>query len=384
MAADANVHMQAFGCGERPAMAYRTAMTITAVTAAVVSADLHTPFVTAVRSVSAVETVVVTVTDDAGNAGRGEGPQTWRITGESLGSVTACVEGPLKQVLLGRDADDLNAILDAVDDAVVGNNVAKAAVDVALHDLAAQRLGVPLARLLGGGALTVTTDVTLAAGDIPELVAAAEKRVAEGFSTLKVKVGTDPAGDVARLVAVRQAVGAGVGIRIDANQGWSAKQAVRNIRDLEDRDVDVELVEQPTPARDLDALAFVTSRVDTVILADEAVATLTDLHRMIDLRAADAVNVKLTKCGGLRSARTMLETARQFGIGTTVGSMMEGRIGVAAMASLAAACGTTAKADLDAAWWLAGTDPALTYQDGTVRLPDCPGLSAIGSETETG
>lgn len=109
-------------------MAYRTRMTITAVTAAIVSADLHTPFVTAVRSTSTVDTVVVTVTDEAGNTGRGEGPQTWRITGESLASVTACVEGPLRQVLVGRDPDDLNAILDEVDTAVVGNNVAKAAV----------------------------------------------------------------------------------------------------------------------------------------------------------------------------------------------------------------------------------------------------------------
>ncbi|WP_041625039.1 mandelate racemase/muconate lactonizing enzyme family protein [Stackebrandtia nassauensis] len=352
-------------------------MTITAVTAAIVSADLHTPFVTAVRSTSTVDTVVVTVTDEAGNTGRGEGPQTWRITGESLASVTACVEGPLRQVLVGRDPDDLNAILDEVDTAVVGNNVAKAAVDVALHDLAAQRLGVPLARLLGGASLSVATDVTLAAGDVPQLVAAAEKRVAEGFSTLKVKLGTDPAGDLERLAAVREAVGTGIGIRVDANQGWSAKQAVRIIRGMEDEGLGIELVEQPTPARDLAGLAFVTSRVDTTIMADEAVATLSDLHRMIQLGAADAVNVKLTKCGGLRSGRVMLETARQAGIGTMVGSMMEGRLGVAAVASLAAACGTTAIADLDAAWWLAGSDPALSYQDGSVRLPDCPGLSAI-------
>lgn len=362
-------------------MAYRTAMTITAVTAAVVTADLHTPFVTAVRSTSTVDTVVVTVADDDGHHGRGEGPQTWRITGESLAGVTACVEGPLRQVLIGRDPDDLNAILDAVDTAVVGNNVAKAAVDVALHDLAARRLGVPLPRLLGGGALSVATDVTLAAGDVGQLVAAAEKRLAEGFDTLKVKVGADPAGDVERLSAIRGAVGPEVGIRVDANQGWTAKQAVRIITDLEDRGLDIELVEQPTPARDLAGLAFVTARVDTVILADEAVATLTDLHRLIETGAADAVNVKLTKCGGLRAGRTMLETARQFGIGTTVGTMMEGPIGVAAAASLAAACGTTAMPDLDAAWWLAATDPGLHYRDGTIRLGDGPGLSALGFGT---
>ncbi|MGH8881684.1 MAG: mandelate racemase/muconate lactonizing enzyme family protein, partial [Stackebrandtia sp.] len=316
-------------------------MTITAVTAAVVSADLHTPFVTALRSTSTVDTVVVTVTDANGLTGRGEGPQTWRITGESLAGVTACIEGPLRQVVLGRDPDDLNVLLDAVEDAVVGNNVAKAALDVALHDLVAQRMGVPLVRLLGGTSTRVPTDVTLAAGDTAELAAAANKRVAEGFDCLKVKVGADPEGDLTRLAAIREAVGPDVTIRVDANQGWSPKQAVRIITGMEKRDLGIELVEQPTPARDLPGLAFVTARVDTTILADEAVSTVTDLYRLIDLRAADAVNVKLTKCGGLRAGRTMLDIARHHGIGTTVGTMMEGPIGVAAAASLAAACGTT-------------------------------------------
>ena len=359
-------------------MAYRTAMTITAVTAAVVTADLHTPFVTAVRSTSTVDTVVVTVTDTDGRTGRGEGPQTWRITGESLAGVTACVAGPLRDAVLGRDADDLNALLDDVETAVVGNNTAKAALDVALHDLAAQRLGVPLVRLLGGTGSRVPTDVTLAAGQPAELVAAAQKRLGEGFGCLKVKVGADPQGDVDRLRAIREAVGPGIAIRVDANQGWTPKQAVRIITGMQDHGLDIELVEQPTPAADLAGLAFVTSRVDTTILADESVSTVTDLYRLIDARAADAVNVKLTKCGGLRAGRTMLDIARHHGIGTTVGTMMEGRLGVAAAASLAAACGTTEMPDLDAAWWLAAGDPALSYGDGAVHLPAGPGLSAIG------
>lgn len=353
-------------------------MSIREVTAAVVTADLHTPFVTALRSTSQVESVLVTVTDEDGRTGRGEGPQTWRITGDSLAGITACVNGPLRQTLLDGDPDDLNTLLDRVDDAVVGNTAAKAAVDIALHDLAAQRAGVSLVRLLGGADATVDTDVTLAAGRVDDMATAAAHRVTEGFTTLKVKVGADPAGDLDRLAAIRRTVGPDITLRVDANQGWRPKQAVSIIRGMEDAGLDIELVEQPTHAGRLDDLAFVTARVDTTILADESVYSLNDLVRIADSRAADAVNIKLAKCGGLRAGRTLLEAARQFGLGTTVGSMMEGRIGVAAAVSLAAATGTTALPDLDAAWWLAESDPGLVYRDGTVTVGHAPGLTSVG------
>ncbi|MGH8791913.1 MAG: enolase C-terminal domain-like protein, partial [Stackebrandtia sp.] len=223
----------------------------------------------------------------------------------------------------------------------------------------------------------VPTDVTLPAGEAAELVAAASKRVAEGFTTLKIKVGADPEGDLDRIKAVREAVGGDVALRLDANQGWERKQAVRIVSAMEDAGLGVELVEQPTNERSLDDLAYVTSHVATPILADESVRTPRDLTRIISSGAADAVNVKLAKCGGLRAARAMLETARQHGVGTTIGSMMEGRIGVAAAASLAAACGITIMADLDAAWWLRESDEALRYQDGVLHLDTGPGLSFI-------
>lgn len=359
-------------------------MPISEVSAEVATAALHTPFVTALRTTSQVETVLVRIVDSDGAVGRGEGPQTWRITGDNLAGVAACVNGPLREALLHRDPDDLNALLDSVDDAVVANFAAKAAVDVALHDLAAQRLGVSLTRLLGGAGASVATDVTLAAGESDAMADAARQRVAEGFTTLKIKVGVDPDGDLRRLQAVRKAAGPEVTLRLDANQGWNRKQAVRIIRGLEDSGMDVELVEQPTHARNLDDLAYVTSRVDTPILADESVHGPQDLTRVISSGAADAVNVKLAKCGGLRAGRTMLSTARQHGLDTAVGSMMEGRIGVAAAASLAAAQGTTLTADLDAAWWLQDGDDALSYDRGILTLQQEPGLSAITFPPQNG
>jgi L-alanine-DL-glutamate epimerase-like enolase superfamily enzyme len=338
---------------------------------------LHSPFRTALRETTQVETLVVEVVDADGQHGFGEAPQVWRVTGESMASAEAAVGEVFRDRLLGREPDDLNGLLRELRDTVPGNANAKAAVDVALHDLAARRLGVPLVRLLGGDSSEVPTDVTVSAGTPSELAASAGARVGDGFEVLKLKVGTgDPAADVDRVRAVRNAVGKRPRIRLDANQGWTAKGAVRTIRAIEDAGLDVELVEQPVPAADLDGLAWVTARVDTPILADESVFSVRDLIEVIGRRAADLVNVKLAKCGGLAPARTLLELAAAAGLGTMVGSMMEGPVGVAAAASLVAANPTTVTSDLDAAWWLAST-PArggVRYTGGTVRLSDAPGL----------
>jgi L-Ala-D/L-Glu epimerase len=353
--------------------------TIESVTATRVSTALHTPFVTALRRTTTTDTVVVRVTDTDGATGWGEAPQVWQVNGESLAGAEACVTGPLAAVVVGRDADDLVPTCRAGAGAVAANAGAKAAVDVALHDLAARRRSTSLPVFLGSATTRVPTDVTLAAGDADALAAAAKQRVADGFSVLKMKVGTDAAGDVARVSAVRAAVGDDVRIRLDANQGWTAREAVRVISALEDAGLDVELVEQPVRAEDLDGLAWVTARVGTPVLADEAVYGVPDLVEVIRRRAADMVNVKLAKCGGLGPARTLLELARAQGMGTVVGSMMETHIGVGAAASLVAAYGTTAVADLDAAWW-AERPPVvggLRYDGATVVLPDAPGLGIV-------
>ncbi|MFC7480413.1 mandelate racemase/muconate lactonizing enzyme family protein [Luedemannella flava] len=195
-----------------------------------------------------------------------------------------------------------------------------------------------------------------------------------------MKVGTDAAGDVARVRAVREAVGPATRLRLDANQGWTPREAVGVIRAIENAGLDVELVEQPVVRADLDGLAWVTDRVTTPVLADEAVWSPRDLVEVIRRRAADLVNVKLAKCGGLGPARTLLALAEEYGVGTMVGSMMEGPIGVGAAASLVAATGTTAVSDLDAAWWLA--QPLVKggpgYSGPTVVLPDAPGLGIAG------
>jgi L-alanine-DL-glutamate epimerase-like enolase superfamily enzyme len=345
-----------------------------------VSAPMHTPFVTALRTATTVDALVVEVVDEDGRSGFGEAAQVWQVTGASVAGTEACVRGLLGPALLGRDPDDLVAVCRQVRRAVAGNEAAKAAVDVALHDLAARRLGVPLVRLLGGSTLSVPTDVTLSAGEAGGLAAAARDRVGEGFTVLKLKVGLDAAGDIDRVRAVRDAVGPQPRIRLDANQGWTPREAVRVIHGIEDAGLDVELVEQPVPAWDVAGLAWVSDRVELPILADEAVYGVRDLVAVIHRRAADMVNVKLAKCGGLAPAGVLLGLAEEHGLGTMLGSMMETAIGVGATASLAAAYGTTAVSDLDAAWWLAASPVrgGLRYAGATVRLPDAPGLGIEG------
>jgi L-Ala-D/L-Glu epimerase len=334
------------------------------VTCARLSVPLHTPFVTALRRTTTTDTVVVRVADSEGATGWGEAPQVWQVTGESLAGATACLEQMLAPVVVDRDVADWSEVLAGVQSAVARNFGAKAALDTAVRDLAARRAGQTLPAFLrahGPGAASGTgvvaypavlrTDVTLSAGSAEDLATAAVQRVADGFSTLKMKVGTDAATDVARVRAVREAVGPEVTIRLDANQGWTPEEAVSVIRALEHANLGVELVEQPVPGEDVEGLAAVRSRVGLPVMADEALYSLLDLDRIIRLRAADLVNVKLAKCGSLGVALEQLRRATEAGLGTMVGSMMETTIGVGAIAAVAAAHPTSAVDDLDAAWW---------------------------------
>ena len=350
------------------------------ITTHLISAPLHTPFVTALRTATHAESLLVEISDGS-LSGWGEAPQVWKVTGESLAGAQACVEGPIGAALVGLEPDDLTEALRRVQGAAQANYGAKAAVDVALHDLAARRRGQTLHGFLGSTVSTVQTDVTLSAGDPASLTAAGVARVADGFDVLKVKVGTgNAAADVDRVRRIREAVGPGPSIRLDANQGWNRRDAVTAIRALEDAGCDIELVEQPLPAPDLEGMAWITDRVSTPILADESVYGVRDLVALIRHGAADLVNVKLAKCGGLGPARTLLELAREHGLGSIVGSMMESHVGVGAAAALVAAYPTTAVNDLDAAWWL--KEPpvvgGIRYEGSLIHLPSAPGLGVTG------
>lgn len=308
---------------------------------------------------------------EEGWAGLGEGfPDTYY--GETPDTMAAVMPLLLEAVepldgQLGRDLAETRAALEAVseamDDAIRHHGAAKCAVDIALHDLAARRLGVAMYRLLGLSAEIPPTDFTIGI-DTPDLVAERAAR-ATRFPALKIKVG-GPA-DLETLEAVR-AVYRGP-IRVDANTGWAPEQAVRLVPQLER--LGVELIEQPFPAHRLDQLRWLQERSSLPIVADESCVVYDDLEGLVGV--VQGVNVKLAKCGGVGPAKRMLERARELGFRRFLGCMEETSVGIAASAAVASLADWV---DLDGSLLLAA-DPFEGLElsnDCRWRLPDQPGL----------
>lgn len=348
-------------------------MRVTEVAVGLVSVPLRHPFVTALRTVTHVTDAVVRLRSDDGLVGFGEAPPTPQITGETLASLRGAWEF-LQPRVVGAEFDDPTALLDDIDAALVHNSSAKAALDMALHDLWGRSLRTPCWQAWGGTNPRLETDLTISIGTPAEMAANAAEAVERGFGILKVKVGTGD--DVARLAAVRAAVGPDIVLRVDANQGWTAEEAITLIRAIEDAGLAPELVEQPVPGGDVAGLARVTAAVETPILADEAVFSAADAQRLIDLHAADMLNIKLMKAGGLLGGWRIARLAEQAEITCMVGSMLETKLAVNAAAQLAAAAPAVTLCDLDGPQ-LCAADPILggaVFDGPHVLLPDAPGL----------
>ena len=237
-------------------------MKITQVRLGRISTPLRVPFKTALRTVNSVEDVIVELHTDTGAVGYGEAPPTGVITGDTAGAIIGAIQDHIAPAILGHDIDEFEDLTAAVQKALVHNTSAKAAVDMALWDLLGQKYNAPVYRMLGGARKNIVTDITISVNPPEEMALDARTAIARGYDCLKVKVGIDPELDVARLAAVREAVGREVCIRIDANQAWNAKQAVRILNQMQDKGLDIEFVEQPVPAADLEGMQYVTRHAD--------------------------------------------------------------------------------------------------------------------------
>lgn len=352
------------------------------------SIALKRPFVTAIRTAHAVDALLVEIRDSDGRCGWGEAPISWRVTGESIESVTAAILGPLYASIEGLSSSDPEEGSRQLDRAVVRNSSARMALDCALYDLAARAADLPLYRYLGATSNEIVTDMTLSAvvagSDTAQLALTAADHARQGFRTLKIKVGAG-ADDLATLVEARKAVGAHVRLRVDANQAWTPEQAVRFIGSAEDAGVDVEFVEQPVHRDDIEGLAFVTAHVQTPIMADESVWTLRDLREIVRMHAASMVNIKLAKTGGLRGAIALLNTAREHDVGVIAGCMAESHVGIAAAGALASLIDCTARRgavahDLDGGLLLSESPVrgGVVYDGERVCLTDSTGTGIVG------
>ena len=340
---------------------------------------LAKPFKTALRTVENVEDIIVRVTADSGEAGYGEAPPTAVITGDTKGSIRCAIEEYIRPALLGMEIENLDGIMHRLHTCIVKNTSAKAAVDMAVYDLYAQRFGAPLYRLLGGYRDTVETDITISVNPVPQMIEDSLEAVRQGYRILKIKVGKEGLADVARIASIREAVGGGVRLRVDANQGWTAKEAVRIIAAMEERGLNIDLVEQPVPAHDLAGMRAVTKAVATPILADESVFSPEDAAEIIRTHAADLINIKLMKTGGIWQALKICALAEMYGVECMIGCMLESKLAVSAAAHLAAAKRIITRADLDGPS-LCRIDPYTggpVYENGIIRMTDAPGTGIV-------
>ncbi|MBW1635541.1 MAG: dipeptide epimerase [Deltaproteobacteria bacterium] len=357
-------------------------MQITGIKSQVVSVPLVTTFRTALRTVDRIENVIVTILTDSDLVGFGSAAPVAVITGETAASITGAIEY-IGDSISGMKIGSWENILQRLNSCIIGNMSAKAAVDMAVYDLVAKSLDIPLYQLLGGMSSDINTDITISIDTPEKMISESREKLASGFDILKIKVGGDPELDIRRLQLIQEAVGRQIRIRIDANQGWSAKEAVGVGRELERRGILIELMEQPVAASDFEGLRYVRDNVVFPVYADESLFSPGDALRLVKMNAVDGFNIKLMKCGGIYNAMKIAAIAEAAALPCMIGSMMECHISVAAAAHLAASRAVISRYDLDAPLFCS-RNPAsggISYSGAQVCFADAAGL---GIEEVTG
>jgi L-alanine-DL-glutamate epimerase-like enolase superfamily enzyme len=362
-------------------------VTLVALEVEPLSVPLRDPFVIASGRIDVTRAALVraTVEDAAGRPAGGLGeaaalPPVTREDQPDLLAAIADVAPALRGVRLEAGADRWTALSSAIARALPGSAVARAGVETAILDAWCRAAGVPLARALAGpGAArspvtSFLTDITLPISDPERMVEAARRHHAAGFDCFKVKVGRDWRADLASLRAVGAAI-PGARIRLDANAGFSAADALALLDAVLADGLIVECYEQPCAADDLAGMAEVTARSPVPVIADESFRGAADLDRIVNARAAHGVNLKLVKLGGALASLELGRRARAAGLRLMAGAMVETRVGLLAMAHVVAALGGADYIDLDTAfllasdpfvggWSVAGPDIELTGEPG--------------------
>jgi len=282
---------------------------------------LKSPFITALRRVENVEFVRVTLTCKDGTIGIGEAPATKAITGEGIEEILDSIER-VKSVLNFLSPSSALEMLHGEDGIKNIGSSAKAALDMALHRLIAHSQNLSMLEYLGAKEpLKLQTDITISLNDASVMLEEANKAVESGMNILKIKLGSD----ITHALHVTQNIAKAfpqVKLIIDANQAWSVEDALHYIDALQG--VEIELIEQPVIAKDLEGLKRITDYSQIPILADEAVFSLEDAKKVIQSKSADMINIKLMKCGGVSKAIEILEYARANDVKCMLGSMLEG------------------------------------------------------------
>jgi L-alanine-DL-glutamate epimerase-like enolase superfamily enzyme len=327
--------------------------------------------------IASVGNVVVRIETDSGLVGLGAASPGEHVTGETLDACRAALDGDRLDWLVGRDPRTLAALCREAAGRTPGAPAARAAVDIALHDLTARHLGMPLADLLGRAHEAMPTSVTIGIKPVQETVAEAEEYLGRGFRVLKVKIGDSLDLDLERLAKLRERLGSAVTIRVDANIGYTIEETARFFERT--APLAIELVEQPVPREAFEEIRTLSPRRRARIAADESLHDERDALTLASPPGEPACgiyNIKLMKCGGVRPAMRIAAIAETAGISLMWGCMDESRISIAAALHAAFASPATCFLDLDGSLDLARdvVDGGFTLRDGILHTTDAPGL----------
>jgi L-alanine-DL-glutamate epimerase-like enolase superfamily enzyme len=321
--------------------------------------------------------VVVELMTDEGVTGWGEAsPLSW-FTGETPETVAEILQSHWLPLLKGEDPFHIPKIHAILGKEMAANSSARAAIDVALHDICARVAGVPLYKYLGGhGAESLARTYALGISDIGVAVEQAKEWVGRGYGTLKMKIGGGPQRDVERVAAVRDAVGPDVNIRVDANNGYDLKNARQVILGLEP--YDIEMVEQPLPTWDYDGWSELRRSVDVPLMADESLHSPHSALDLVKRRCVDYVVVKLIKTGGIYRAKQVAAICAAADVECIVSTPFDTEIGGAAALHVAFSIGSQ-----EHSHDLPPMHVETAHSKGRIHPPQGPGLGTEGlSEVE--
>ncbi len=336
---------------------------------------LTRPYTIAYERIDSVQNLFVRLQTEDGSVGLGVASPAEEVTGEGVQECRQALADNLEALLTGADIRHLKALLRIMDDAMPGAPAARAATDMALHDLWAKHLGLPLVDLLGRAHRSLPTSITIGIESIEESLEEAYEYKGRGFRILKVKIGKSMEEDVERLHRIRQEMGREILIRVDANQGYSVDQFEDFLRQT--APLDLEFVEQPLEAGDIDGMRRLPAGVRKKVAADESLLDARDAIACLERpRPFGIYNIKLMKCGGIATGMQIAEIAHLAGIDLMWGCMDESIVGIAAALHAALASPATRYLDLDGHLDLARdlVKGGFVLKDGELDLTGRPGL----------
>ena len=333
------------------------------------------PYTIAFKTVDEVLNAFVEITLDNGITGIGAGCPSEYVTGEHLDQTMATLTDHNLEFLQGRDIREIQQLLFEIGRKFPKTPAARAALDIALHDAFTKFLGIPLVKYLGQKIETMPTSNTIGIKNVADTLKEAEEYGKLGFKALKIKIGKDPEEDLERLVKLREKFTNKFFIRIDANQGYTSAQTIEFYKRIQP--LDIELIEQPLPAKAVSELRQLPEEVRAMIAADESLLSPKDALELIKPpRAVGIFNIKLMKCGGISQGLQIANIGFHEGIDLFWGCNDESIVSITAALHAAFACPHTRYIDLDGSLDLAHdvVKGGFLLKDGMMRCSDKPGL----------